>query len=1619
MAAIRIHLGMECRLCPQVMRWASKACTPLLIFALCGVAHADNAQEQWRSKAGEIRPPAENDTAAARLLQLTRRFQTESKQREIDKLNGRNQQQAAELKHLALEQRWLWTVLGGSVGVLVGTAFFLFRLRRSHYRLAALNTQMLQAKNKLQATLDMIPDLMFELGLDGRYYDYHSPRTDLLAAPAENLFGKTVPEILPANAAKICMSALHEAHENGVSTGKQFELSLPNGNFWFELSVAGKPVEAGEEPRFIVLSRDITERKRAEHEIRTLNADLERRVLERTEALRLQTRYLRALIDTLPMMAWLKDKDSRFLVVNQATALACADSVDGMVGKTDLDFWPREHAEAYRLDDAEVMATRQRKTAEASFADADGGIWIETFKAPVLDEDGSVLGTVGIARDISERKAMESAREAALVEAERLARLRSEFMARMSHELRTPLNGILGYAQMLLGENRLTERQDMMLNVIQQSGEYLLNLINEILDFAKIEAGKQELSLSDVPLPGFLRNLAGIISVRAEQKQLAFVCDIATNVPEGIRVDETRLRQVLLNLLSNAVKYSEQGQVSLRVTVLEPGRLRFEIQDSGIGIESGHLKTIFQPFEQAGNSQHRDGGAGLGLAISCELLRLMGSAIDVTSRVGQGSTFGFDLDVPFVGVCAGVIPAEQLITGYRGPRRRVMVVDDVDENRTLLVDILSHLGFETVEAANGRECLDSVEIQAPDLILLDMVMPEMDGLEAAHRLRCLPGFGQTPIIAVSASASSNDIALAMKAGVSFFLSKPIDIRKLMVQIAGFLKLDLVYALPDAGLPSQYGPNEWLDAPSQEEMEILYRLAQEGSMRDIIRQAAYMEGLDQRYRPFARQLRTMAQCYQSKAILELVERYINRNPTTMTHAIFAATAAPTVLIVDDIPVNLGVAVEHLEARGYRVVIAQEGEEGLQRAVLVQPDIILLDVMLPGQDGFEICRRLKADAKTRNIPVIFMTALSEEGDKLAGFKAGGVDYITKPLRIGEVIARVDTHLNLSLMQKQLLAQNQQLQQHRQELKQQVAERTAELSSSNHSLEAEIGERQRAEAALRDSERQYRSLVENTPDTIVRYDRNCRCLYANPNMIKELGGEAERILNRTLAEFPGGNPAIEYQARIGQVFADGRPTDFEWSWQSAEDRQLVSYIRLTPEFDADDGVASVLAVGRDITEIDEYRRNIHRLAFYDVLTNLPNRALLAERMRQTIADAALQGYRFALLLLDLDRFKDVNDTLGHGVGDLLLCDVAERLQHCVRACDMVARLGGDEFAMLLPQVAQGEDMAALADKIVNVFELPFQVSGTELFISASIGIALYPDDSTDIDALFRYADSAMYHAKKQGRNNFQLYARELTTRSSERITLEAALRYARNNDELELYYQPQVDLTSGHITGAEALLRWNRQEGAVTPDKFIPVAEDSGLIVSIGEWVLLTACKAAVQWNIGRAIPFKIAVNLSTRQFLQNDLLASVRDILQKTQCQPQWLKLEITESLLLDDSSEILEVLNAFDVMELALSIDDFGTGYSALSYLNRFPVSQIKIDQSFVSDIPADQDKSELVKAMIFIAQALHLELIAEGVETREQADYLNTHGCLAAQGYLFGKPMPHAEFETWLARSRQ
>ena len=516
----------------------------------------------------------------------------------------------------------------------------------------------------------------------------------------------------------------------------------------------------------------------------------------RTDEQRQQAKYLRTLIDLLPMFAWLKDTHSTYLTVNQATAAARGTTVEQMEGKTDVDFWPQAMADARRADDVQVMTSLQRTTVEESLTTVGGDVWVETYKVPVVDEDGTVLGTVGVARDIRDRKAVEAAHRTALAEAERLARQRSAFLAQMSHELRTPLNGILGFAQLLQQDKGMNERQLRGLKIIRESGQHLLTLINDILDLARIDAAKVELNPTDVSLSSFLAVVADIVRVKAEEKSLLFVEQFAPDLPYSVRADEKRLRQVLLNLLSNAVKFTDSGQVVLAVSVVERSgpkvRLRFDVRDSGIGMTAAQQDRLFKPFEQVSEIKRREGGSGLGLAISRELVRLMGTDIEVSSDANGGSRFWFDVELPLGAHRHPDLPVRGRPAGYAGRRRCVLIVDDVAQNRAVLVDSLNVLGFDLVEAVDGQQALACAERVRPDLIVMDMTMPVMDGLEATRRMRGSPALAGIPIMASSGSTSQEAEAECLKAGADAFLPKPIDLDGFLDQTARLLSLTWTY-----------------------------------------------------------------------------------------------------------------------------------------------------------------------------------------------------------------------------------------------------------------------------------------------------------------------------------------------------------------------------------------------------------------------------------------------------------------------------------------------------------------------------------------------------------------------------------------------------------------------------------------------------------------------------------------------------------------------------------------------------------------------------------------------------------------------------------------------------------
>ena len=447
----------------------------------------------------------------------------------------------------------------------------------------------------------------------------------------------------------------------------------------------------------------------------------------------------------------------------------------------------------------------------------------------------------------------------------------------------------------------------------------------------------------------------------------------------------------------------------------------------------------------------------------------------------------------------------------------------------------------------------------------------------------------------------------------------------------------------------------------------------------------------------------------------------------------------------------------------------------------------------------------------------------------------------------------------------------------------------------------------------------------------------------------------------------------------------------------------------------IINYIGVFSDITSIKEAQDKLEYTAHHDALTGLPNRLLFRDRMEQALAMARRTGGGVALLFVDLDRFKVINDTLGHEAGDLLLQEVAKRLVSCMREEDTVARMGGDEFVVIQRGIDQPDDAALLATRILAEVNRPLSVAGHEIVAGLSIGISLYPQDGEDVSALLKNADAAMYRAKDKGRNGYQYYSNEMNAAGLERLELESDLRQALQRGELRVHYQPQADLASGRIVGAEALVRWQHaSRGVISPSVFIPLAEDNGMIGEIGEWVLDTACADAKAWQLAGLPPLRVAVNVSGRQIGNDHVAEKIAAALKDTGLDPQFLEIEVTESVVMQDAARAISTLNTLQEMGVTLAIDDFGTGYSSLSYLKRFPINKLKIDKSFIDGVLDDPDDAAIALAIIAMAHSLRHTVIAEGVETEAQADFLRAHGCDEIQGYLFSRPLPADQFAEFL-----
>jgi len=692
----------------------------------------------------------------------------------------------------------------------------------------------------------------------------------------------------------------------------------------------------------------------------------------------------------------------------------------------------------------------------------------------------------------------------------------------------------------------------------------------------------------------------------------------------------------------------------------------------------------------------------------------------------------------------------------------------------------------------------------------------------------------------------------------------------------------------------------------------------------------------------------------------------------------------VLVIEDDPNYFILVNERLSQNKnptFELIRSKHMQSGLERLGSGDIDVVLLDLMLPDSEG--LSSFLSVHKAFPTVPIIILTAVDDDDLAAQAISWGAQDYLTKGSFDRELLVKCICY-------------------------------AISRNKSQAQLQKYYQENERSKRTLQDRDERFRSLVSNIPGAVYRYtllpSKEWQMDFVS-DVIKEITGlPADEFMGRDMSVFlekvlpqdlPLLQDAFEKAVREGAMFS----VDYRVRHLSGDFRWVHDHGRAVR--DSEGKVIHVDGVIADTTERTKEKERFNQLVYYDALTNLPNRELFVDRLDQAIQQARRKKESGAVLVLDLDHFKRINDTLGHPIGDQLIKAVSVRLLKVLFDSDTVTRISGGSFIILLPRVAKTEDAENVANKLLTAFKAPFLINEHELFTSCSIGIALFPGDGETSDILIKNADAAMHISKERGKDRFQLFSSSIANNSFERLVLENSLRRAMERKEFCLYYQPQLDLRTGKTIGAEALIRWRHPDlGFIPPMEFIPIAEETGLIHPIGEWVLQTACKQKKIWDEQGFNSFRVSVNLSARQFHYANLVDMVGDTIRKSGIDPKCLDLELTESTIMDRLEETTLTLRRLKNMGAHISIDDFGTGYSSLMYLKTFPIDTIKIDKSFVDHVVTDADDQAITHAIISMAHSLKLDVVAEGVETREQLDLLRSQNCDIIQGYLFSKPVP-------------
>jgi diguanylate cyclase (GGDEF)-like protein/PAS domain S-box-containing protein len=933
------------------------------------------------------------------------------------------------------------------------------------------------------------------------------------------------------------------------------------------------------------------------------------------------------------------------------------------------------------------------------------------------------------------------------------------------------------------------------------------------------------------------------------------------------------------------------------------------------------------------------------------------------------------------------------------PRRAtILIVDDHVLNREFLMTLLGYGGHRLIEASNGVEGLEMVHRELPDLIISDILMPNMDGYEFVTRLHGDPATANVPVIFYTATYREREAHhIAESCGVRWVLPKPSDPDVILRAVHEALGLTAPEGLPAFANPDSDAKRMGLiDSQMAEYLEqvesstqVLSRMASDGGAPTPTHDLALMT---ERLSNSLSSLQAVS--LRLTSLIELgIDLGAERDPAALIE--IGCRVAQNICVSKY--ACIGVLEEGADELSY---FSSCGENKQARVVAGTPRVGVLNTLLEKRQPVRI-DAINGDPRSIGLPQGHPPVHSFLGVPIASReRAHGWLYLVDKLGAGG-FSEVDERVAVTVSAQIAVAYENLLLY--EEIKRHHAQLTADMT---------------ARIRLDEDLRRFRTAMDATADAIFLIDRTGMSFVdVNATACRMFGYERDDFLALGTKNVEGSD-----RERLQDLFdkllaGDQAGSMDELTVQRKNGSQVAVEVQRRTLRSGSSWV--LVAVARDITERKEAELRLLKLAHFDTLTGLPNRSQFYSALTRALEQAAEHHWSVGVLFLDVDRFKNINDTLGHPCGDELLRQFAARLVDSLRVRDTIGRFGGDEFAaiLMLPEGPQGA--LAVVDKIRDGLRRPFDLGGHEVTVTASIGITIYPDDGLDADTLIKYADTAMYRAKEAGRDAFRFFTAEMNAQSLARLDLENALRRAIDNQEFVLYLQPKVHIGSGRISGAEALIRWKRPgHGMVSPALFIPVLEETGLIVPVGTWVLNEACRMISKWGKSRTGPVHLSVNVSGVQFFLGGLEEEVLNALKVHQIAPELLELELTESSLMSNAEDTITVLRNLKALGIQISIDDFGTGYSSLAYLKRFPIDKLKIDIAFVREVTSNPDDAAIVLAIINMAHSLKLQVIAEGVERDAQLAYLRRHGCDEMQGYYFSKPVSEADFEAMLAEGK-